>query len=158
MWTEVKSSLPLDLATYSWKSWVLSFLEKAKAFSMPGCEAISSEASQATLKITKKLGQQKSRITKAAVTLETGQRLEDSPSRMVFGTTSAECFESVQHQLLSKPATPEGENSLFRKMHDFIYGDTHTDTHSLILISVPSATSFISVNSMMFSKFVMTRF
>lgn len=154
MWTEVKSSLPLDLATYSWKSWVLSFLEKAKAFSTPGCEAISSEASQNHKETrTTKIQNYKSCSHLGDRTKAGGFSLSHSVCY-----TSAECFESVQHQLLSKPATPEGENSLFRKMHDFIYGDTHTDTHSLILISVPSATSFISVNSMMFSKFVMTRF
>lgn len=105
----------LDLC---WKWWILSFPENVSALPMPVCEAFSSESSQATLKVVKQL-QQQSRISKVAITLETRQRLEDSPSHMTLATLSTKCFKSVQHKLLSKSTTLKWEGFLFRKMHDY---------------------------------------
>lgn len=70
---------------------------------------------------------------------------EDSSSHKAVGITSSECFKSVQHKLLPEPTTLKGESLLSGKMHDFIYSGTHKDTHSLLLIFVTSASSFLSV-------------
>lgn len=63
-------------------------LENVTALPTSGCEAISTESSQATLNITNSLRQQKFRIKKpVAITLETRQSLEDSPSDKPLGAT-----------------------------------------------------------------------
>ena len=89
--------------------------------------------------------------------METRQRLEDSPSHKTLGTASTECFQSVQHKLLSKPTTLKRESLLFGKMHDFIQAHTHRYTLT------PSYFCdfnyfFYLCYAMMFSKFVMVRF
>jgi len=154
-WTELKGVSLWILPNCSWKWWILPFLDNVRALPTPGWEAVSSKSSQATLKITKRLRQQKSRIKKAAVTLETRQRLKDSPSHMTLGTTSTECLESVQHKLFSKPATLKWESLLSGKTHHFIqaHADALTPTYFCDF-----SYFFYCCSAMMFSKFVMIRF
>lgn len=130
---------------------------KMWALPMPACEAISSESSQATLKTTKRRRQQKSRIKKVAITLETRQRLEDSPSCNILATTSTECFRSVQHKLLSKPATLKWESLLWEDACLYLYRHTRRYTTTPTYFCDFSYFFYLCY-AMVFSKFVMIRF
>lgn len=123
--TEQKATSLWIFSGCSSKLWILSLLEHVAGLPTPGCKAVSSERLHSNHKEAKTT---KIQNKKVAVTLETRQRLEDSPSCKVLATTSTECFRSVQHKLLSKPTTRKWESSDLGKMHDFIYTGTHTHT------------------------------
>lgn len=124
-WAKPKSSL----SHCSWKSWFLSFPCKCDRFTQAWLWSYSQWELSGYTKHHKEPKTTKIQNKKVAITLETRQSLEDSPSEKPLGATWTECFESVQHKLLSKPATPEWGSSLLGKMHDIIYTGTHTHSY-----------------------------
>lgn len=155
----VQTILPIEVCMDKTKNWsvtllleIMDSLLSLKMWQLYPCLVVKLFPVRAPRLHHKEPKTTKIQNKKAAITLETRQSLEDSPSEKPLGATWTECFEPVQHKLLSKPVLwNEKAHSLGRCMTLFI------QAHSWILTPTyfcDFSCFFYLCNAMLVSKFV----